>query len=853
MEHNSKEKSKQEATNHNTAALDYARTYTARGWRVVPVPYKSKRANIEGWQKLRLNDSDLTTYFNMPRLNIGGLLGEPSGNLVDVDLDCPETVSLASTFLPQTGSVFGRASKPKSHYLYTSVCKTKKYQDPTKEKSQNSDERQNAMLVEIRSTGLQTLLPGSVNPSGETVTWSDAGDPANVNADELQGAVARLASAALLARHWPGEGARQDAAMALAGGLLRGGWAEAETERFIEAVCMTAGDEETSERVKTVSYTAQKLQAGKEVTGLPRLAELTDERIVKRVRGWLSIKESKASATDGQPEADEQNSADRTRSQATRLVELAGSAELFATPDAEAYASLTVENHVETWALRSSGFKNWLARRYYETYGDAPSTNTLKDALGVLEGKAHYEGKSQSVFTRIAEHEGAFYLDLSDEEWRAVKVTPSGWEVIQNPPVKFRRKKGMLPLPVPVRGGSVGELDKFVNVYGSDRVLLKAWLVAALKPSGPHPILVFHGEQGSAKTTTARVLCDLIDPNMAALRSEPRNEQDLIIAATNRMVVAYDNLSRLPVWLSDALCRLSTGGGYSTRQLYTDGEEKLFNVQRPALLTGIEELATRGDLLSRSIVVYLPPISEIGRRAEGDFWPEFVAARPRILGALLDAVSGAMREVDNVKLERSPRMADFARWATATEPFLGLEAGEFMSSYDENREEANSVALESSPVASAVRIYTSREPDWVGTAGDLLKALSRIADDEARRQFSWPKTPQRLSNELRRLAPSLRADGVDVLIGDKSMREAGTGRRLIRLRKLKDTSSQSSQSSQAANSAATDVTTCDGGGGSLFNSSHPKASDNGRCDDSDSCDAPSQTLTNSGGLDSLPF
>lgn len=851
MDNNSKETKTEEAENQTPTALDYARHYTARGWRVVPVPYQSKRANLQGWQNLHLNDSDLPTYFNLPLMNVGGLMGEPSGNLVDVDLDCPETVSLAAKFLPQTRAVFGRASKPRSHYLFYSDCKTKKFHDPTKEKSEDTTERRNATLVEIRGTKTQTLLPGSVNPSGELVTWDEDGDPADVPSQDLQLAVARLASAALLARHWPGQGARQDAALALAGGLLRGGWAEAEAERFIEAVCTSAGDEESSERVKAVCYTAQKLREGKEVTGLPRLAELTNELIVKRVREWLSIREGKANAVGADIDSDEHEGPPaRSRSQATRLVELAENAELFAAPDGDTFASVANGDHSETWSLRSSGFKNWLARRYYETHGDAPSATTLKDALGVLEGKALYEGKAQTVFTRIAEHGGAYYLDLADDTWRVVRVSPSGWEVIQNPPVKFRRTNGMLPLPVPVQGGSVGELDKFVNVHGSDLILVKEWLVASLKPTGPFPILVFHGEQGSAKTTTAKVLCDLIDPNMAALRSEPRDERDLVIAATNRMVVAYDNLSKLPVWLSDALCRLSTGGGYATRQLFSDGEEKLFSVQRPALLTGIEELATRGDLLSRSIVVYLPPISETGRRAEGEFWPAFGAARPRILGALLSAVSGAMREVGNVSLESSPRMADFAQWATAAEPFLGLEAGAFLSAYNENREEANSVALEASPVASALRSYMADESEWVGTAGELLKILSGHADDEARRQFSWPKTPQRLSNELRRLAPSLREDGIDVHIGGS--REAGTGRRLIRLRKRRISPSQSSQS---AFFKTPGVTSRDATGQELFGSSQSEPNDKGHCDDSDGCDAPSRRLM-SGGEDvaaNFPF
>jgi hypothetical protein len=107
-----------------------------------------------------------------------------------------------------------------------------------------------------------------------------------------------------------------------------------------------------------------------------------------------------------------------------------------------------------------------------------------------------------------------------------------------------------------------------------------------------------------------RVLRALVDPNTAALRTTPRDERDLVIAANNGWLMALDNLSHLPDWLSDALCRLATGNGFATRELYTDAEEAIFATQRPIVKNGIEELATRGDLLDRSIVLYLPTIAE---------------------------------------------------------------------------------------------------------------------------------------------------------------------------------------------------------------------------------------------------
>jgi hypothetical protein len=256
------------------------------------------------------------------------------------------------------------------------------------------------------------------------------------------------------------------------------------------------------------------------------------------------------------------------------------------------------------------------------------------------------------------------------------------------------------------------------------------------------------------------VLRALVDPNTALLRAEPRDGRDLIIAATNGWLVGLDNLSHLSPWLSDALCRLATGGGFATRELYTDSDETLFDAQRPVILNGIEELATRGDLLDRSIILYLPSIPEAQRRPEVALWHDFETARPRILGALLDAVSTALARVATVKLNRLPRMADFAVWITAAEAALGWEPGTFMVAYTGNREAANELTLEASLIAPAIRKVA--DAGFTGTATELLRRLYDQAEETLRRQKGWPANPRALSGSLRRIAPNLRAVGINV-------------------------------------------------------------------------------------------
>jgi hypothetical protein len=220
-------------------------------------------------------------------------------------------------------------------------------------------------------------------------------------------------------------------------------------------------------------------------------------------------------------------------SQATVLVALAEAAnvEPFHTPEGEPFAAFHIGEHRETAPIKSKRFRRYLARLYYEAKKAAPSAQAVQDALGVLEAHALYASEAQPVYVRLAEAEGAIYLDLGDDDCTVVKITTAGWEIITNPPVKFCRAPGMLPIPIPTRGGSIEMLYTYTNVADTtDRYLLVAWLLAALRPRGPHPVLVLHGEQGSAKSTTARVLRRLVDPNTTVLRAEPRDEHDLVIA-----------------------------------------------------------------------------------------------------------------------------------------------------------------------------------------------------------------------------------------------------------------------------------------------------------------------------------
>jgi hypothetical protein len=449
-------------------------------------------------------------------------------------------------------------------------------------------------------------------------------------------------------------------------------------------------------------------------------------------------------------------------------------AELWQDRDGQAFATFAVGDHRENHRVNSQRFRQWLMALYGDrnpqvlankkVVNPGPSGQALQEAIAMIASIA-VRGPVHTPAVRLAvDSSGVIWLDLGDPSWRAVRIAPDGWTVESEAAVRFIRSEGMRALPVPQTGGSIAELAGFVNVEGGakgeDFRLIVAWLIMALSPTGPYPILLLNGEQGSAKSSATKVLRALIDPNLADTRALGRNDEALQLAALNGWVCAFDNLSWIPDEMADALCRLSTGAAMAKRRLYTDGEEALFSASRPIVANGIPPLATRGDLVDRAMVVILPAIPPNHRRDEKTFWAAFEAARPRLLGALLTAVSCALRCRSQVKLDRKPRMADFAIWSEAAAPALGWPAGAFLDAFEANRRGAVLDVIQSDPVAVAVLALIEREGSWTGTSAELLKEIGGTRTE--RKAKGLPLDATRMGGALRRVAPDLRQAGLTV-------------------------------------------------------------------------------------------
>jgi hypothetical protein len=370
---------------------------------------------------------------------------------------------------------------------------------------------------------------------------------------------------------------------------------------------------------------------------------------------------------------------------------------------------------------------------------------------------------------RIAAINGATFVDLCNDAGEIVQITAGAWKIISSQElpesVAFKRNPTMRPLPKPVRGGSIAELRSFINVEpdgemisvnDSNFVLVVMWIIACFR-DGPYPVLSVNGEAGSSKTTTCNLIRQLVDPSVPLSQSLPKAEHDLVVTAKSSLVLSFDNVSFISEPMSDGLCRISTGSGLRTRELYTNDEESVFSARRPMILNGINNAVKRSDLLDRSLVL---PLARINiRRLESELLEAFCKAHPRIFGALLDIVAHGLKNLSKVKSDsNTPRMASFDTFARACETAV-WKAGTFRKAYKENRLAAKERLLSADAVALTLKQFIESdemtfEGEWAGTATELYEVLDPI--NENVKAPWWPADPDRLSQRLRRIAPELR-------------------------------------------------------------------------------------------------
>ena len=443
------------------------------------------------------------------------------------------------------------------------------------------------------------------------------------------------------------------------------------------------------------------------------------------------------------------------KSAATALVELAQEFYTFGASDTGEPYAVPVSGPKVVAMLRGgkTSLRALLAREFYTRTGKAASQQALADALLVIEGMAQ-ETAGSRLYIRTAQYEGALWLDLGDPTGRAVRIAATGWTVEESAPVLFKRTALTGPLPEPARGGQISNLWYWLNVAEADRPLVLAALVATLFSDQSHVVLGIFGERGTGKTTAVKVLVLLLDPSPVPVRKPPRDADTWVTAAAGSWVVALDNLSDIPPWLSDSLCRASTGEGDVRRKLYTDGDYAVFAFRRCVIFDSIDVGALAPDLGDRTVAITLDTIPDDRRLDEEQFWPLWANAHPYLLGAVLDLAVRVLARLPGIHLPRKPRMADFARILFAVDAELGTDA---LSHYAQQAANLAAEGLSGDPLAARIMQVFSSET-FTGTSAELLSRVTPAYEDW-RPPKGWPASARAATGVLRRLAPAFRKTG----------------------------------------------------------------------------------------------
>lgn len=421
-------------------------------------------------------------------------------------------------------------------------------------------------------------------------------------------------------------------------------------------------------------------------------------------------------------------------------------------PDAHSYKIMKLD---------SRKFKDWLRWKYWRTHREYLPAALMKNILGPLQGEAMYEGQEHKLHLRVAWYKESIFYDLGrGEDMWALEIKPGSWRLVKSPPVLFRRYSHMKEQIIPASRGSAQELLDFMNVKGkNNRLLLLILLISYFIPDIPRPLLALHGEPGSTKTSLMVVLREIIDPDEKPISAPPRNMREFAIYANHNYCVFLDNLSHLPEWLSDALCRLVTGEGYSERKLYTDEDEIIFKYKRAAAISGVNVVISRGDLFDRTLIFELqqPKVWEEEKKLQ----QKFNARKSYILGGIFGVLARALGEYPQVNLRWKSRMADFTRWGCAIARALGLNDSDFLKAYRENLKGKVEEVTKMSPVAQAVMSFMDEREQWEGTVGDLHKELSIMADGLSIKAI-FPKDATRLGMALTEIRATLAKRGIKI-------------------------------------------------------------------------------------------
>lgn len=709
---------------------DVAEELHLAGCCVIPLAEKSKRTALASWaeyQKRRADASERFEWFgDHPERNIGVVCGWVSGDgdgrsLAVLDFDEPgayERFTRANLELVRSTWI---AKTAKGHHVY---LRTPGKVQTTK-----------IAGGDLKAEGSYVVCPPSVHPDGPAYTWANKTAEIAV-VDDLAALIQAETSEKKPAPDIPDRipaGERNTTLTSLAGTMRRRG---ASTAEILAALRVR-----NRERCDPPLPDAEVAGIGKSLGRYPS-AEAKDKR-----KRRLAMKDV-----------------------ILRLA-LAEDIKLFTDQHGWAYCRTPRDGHYEILSVDGKDLTDWLGLLLYRHGGQTCSDQTMDPARRVLRAKAKFEGRQRRLENRTAwAEDGSLYYDLTDPHWRAVRITPEGWQVDPTPPVLFRRyahqAAQVLPEAVAIEDAAqvLANIFKFVNLAGeADQLVFTVYVTSLLIAEISHPMPVLHGEQGSGKTYTLKTVRRLIDPSDVATLTMPWQGNEFVQQLDHHWLAYYDNLARITDWQQDIICRAVTGEGHTKRKLYSDEEDIIFTYRRCIALNGINIVSTRPDLLDRSIILELSSL-EGRRQTEAQLEADFERLRPRLLGAILGVLAGALNEEADTATALGVhfRLADWVAWGYRIAEALGGRGAEFVDAYAKAVKSKALTALELHPLGRAIQVFMADKDKWEGAPKELLEKLKKVAGVEGVDTDTtlWPGAANWVGRRLKEIKRDLRTAGI---------------------------------------------------------------------------------------------
>lgn len=454
---------------------------------------------------------------------------------------------------------------------------------------------------------------------------------------------------------------------------------------------------------------------------------------------------------------------------------------LFHDDKGNGYISFEISGHRESWSCKGRDIKRWLSHQVWVKNKKPVTPDMMKNILSVLEANACHEGMEHKLHNRVAWRNGELWYDLADPDWQAVKIGSQGWEVMNTPPILFKRYSHHKAQVLPQKNGDPGLFLKYINITNEQhKLLLMVFLVSCFIPDFPHPILIVFGSHGGGKSTLSKLLRSTNDPSVIDVIRMPDNHKELIQTLSHHHFLFFDNVSYISESASDDLCGAITGSAFSKRELYTDDDDIIYNLMNCIGINGINLVATRPDLLDRSMLIELERVDEENKKSEEDIYAAFQADLPSILGGVFDVIVKAINIKPGITADRLPRMVDFALWGCAIAEALGYTKEDFLTAYDINIVRQTEMLLNDNVVATAIVTFMDGKDDWRGTPTQLLNQLDSHASLTGIDTWEkyWPKGANALSRKLNELSTPLKKMGYSVVISTTGIE------RFIQIRKV---------------------------------------------------------------------